>query len=189
MSSKNNDLEDKANTVNVYLQEINDKINAKEVENTAKLLLRIPYNLIRPASSFRARLSFIKDTTIKKNIAYYLILSDFLRWIITRTSVYGTLKEMIIKFQIVNIAAIVETMTVVATSRSISFKKRVQRMLENKVITTDTERELIWLWDYRSGIHLYVMNAPEYGKYDISDYNRAILTARKLLADMERFYT
>jgi len=96
----------------IAVREINDRIKAindylgegDETKLSEPYLIRIPPGYIRTADEFRAMLEIPITSQLKTNVAYHLILSDLYSLLLNRYKVWGTLREMIIKSQIVNIA-------------------------------------------------------------------------------------
>jgi hypothetical protein len=103
----------------IAVREINDRIKAindylgegDETKLSEPYLIRIPPGYIRTADEFRAMLEIPITSQLKTNVAYHLILSDLYSLLLNRYKVWGTLREMIIKSQIVNIAAICESVS------------------------------------------------------------------------------
>lgn len=180
--SNDEELSKAVEYVNRQLQDIQNYLGRKSV---ATPKIRFPRGYLRNASDFRSRLSFIKDENLKKNISYTLILIDVLNWLINRTDIYGSAKEMVIKNTLVLLASISESFCVVATKGMVgkkkSFKIRTNIMLENNIIDVSLKEELQWLWNIRDGIHFYELDHMEHGKYKMNDYNKAILAVRNLV--------
>ena len=143
--------------------------------------IRFPRGYIRTAAEFRSRLTFILDTTLRENISYALMLHDVQHWVLVRTDLMGTAKEMLIKDAIVLLGNIAETLTKLPLSVSAqkkSYKKRTERLETMAVITAALRTELDWLWDTRCNCHLFLVAMREYGHYAADDYNRAATALR-----------
>ena len=153
----------------IAVREINDRIKAindylgegDETKLSEPYLIRIPPGYIRTADEFRAMLEIPITSQLKTNVAYHLILSDLYSLLLNRYKVWGTLREMIIKSQIVNIAAICESILVKLTSKNGGYVKRVQKLLKSGVICEECARSLEWLWNRRKGIHLFELDKIE----------------------------
>lgn len=178
---KDADLAEAAMIAGTKLQEIQDYLGGGS-HRDAKA--RFPRGYIRTAEHFRSKLLFILDRDARDNIAYALILSDVYRWLTNRTDLFGIAREMVLKAGVVLAGSICETMCVNYTrgqiGRNARFKRRCDRMVESKVLTAALRGELHWLWDTRSAIHLCDVEAREYERYTIADYNRAITCVRDL---------
>ena len=62
--------------------------------------------------------------------------------------------------------------------------------MADKVIITNALRDkLHWLWDTRAAIHIYEIDQREYEKYSMLDYNRAVMTVKKLRKALQRYHS
>jgi len=179
-------LQGKMKTANDILQEVNDTLgpNETDYDKDPKLQLKIPTGYIRTAYDFRLRLACVKDKVLQYNIAYQLQLSDFFSWLLTRTNVSLTVREMLIKYGLVLMGSIAEALLVNFTTKNVSFEKKLKRLLDNKKITQKSFNELKWLWDTRLAIHPFELIQREYNKYKDTDYDRAIIAVRNLLNEL-----
>lgn len=175
--------------VNEHIQAIQDYLGQK---NHADGKVRFPRGFIRTASHFRTRLEFIDSEILRKNLSYAFILSDVLRWLANRTDLAGTAKEMVIKNTIILMGSICESMAISGTwgiiGKKHSFCERTNRMVTKGIITADLRDRLHWLWDKRTGIHIYELSHQEYDTYNIADYNKAVTTTTDLRDAFERFH-
>lgn len=168
-------------------QELNDILGTTEtdLDKDSKLKLKIPTGYIRPVYDFRIRLKCVKDKVTQYNIAYQLQLSDFFSWVLNRTNISLSVREMLIKYEIVLLSAIAETLAVVSTSdKDMSFKDRIALLKTMGLISENTQDELNWLWKTRRPIHLYLLNEKEYGNYKDDDFNKAVFAVRNLLDEL-----
>jgi hypothetical protein len=154
--------------------------------------VKIPKGYIRPVKHFKDRLHFVSDNSIKTNLAYALVQSDVYLWVINRMDLYGVAREMTLKFAIALIGSISETLAVAGTDGIIgkrhSFCKRCDRMVELQIISDQLRKNLQWLWEIRSGIHIYDIGHTEYKKYNLKDFNRAVKAGRKFMDSLEVFH-
>lgn len=165
--------EEKINRINSLLQEINDQVNSGEIDCADLPVIRLPFHLMSGEGAFRTRKKFIKKLIVRKNLTSHLVLSDFFRWIMERTSAYGKLEEMLIKFQIINLYAISITVIHELCTDHGTYAKSLDELLSKGIINREIHEEMIWLLDFRSGIQLGVMSEKEYGKYKPEHFHRA----------------
>lgn len=167
--------------VGLGIQDINDYLNAHPNESGR---IRFPRGVLRTAAFIRSHLRFLEDQTLKINVSYAMMLYDVLKWLLTRTDLAGTARDMVIKNAIVLLGSIAESLAVGGTAGVIGkkhkFKARTERMVQHEIISEELKVELDWLWDTRGGIHIYEMEGSEYDRYTIDDYERARRTAQKL---------
>jgi len=181
------ELEQTIGRINQLIQEVHDFIGPDDPHayDQPKYMIDIPRGYIRRAVQFRQKLNFISDSNIKKNISYSLQLSDFYCWILNRTSLSLTVKEMFIKYGIVLMASICETIVVHVCigriGRNYGFIEKTKRMVAQEMITQEIQTELEWLWDTRLGIHIFALDFQEYNVYNEDHYSRSITAAIKLI--------
>lgn len=177
--------------INSDLQDVQNYLGQNNHQDAK---IRFPSGFIRPAIGFRAEVSYLIDRDLIRNIAYAHITTDVYRWLLNRTSIVGTAKEMIIKEGICLAAAIVESLTMAAglqlglTGKHGKFKKRCKRFVEEGLITETLYDELMWLWETRQNEHLFLVEATEYQVYGIRDYNRAGSTLRELKRQLKEYF-
>src|SRR5699024_9284315 len=103
-----------------------------------------------------------------------------LRWLVNRTTLKGTAREMIIKESVCLAAAICESLTKVVClqeklcGKQHGFKSRCDVLQANDAVSAQTAQDLKWLWDFRQNEHIFMAPDWEYGYYKISQCNRAI---------------
>jgi len=182
-------LREAVTAANEHIQAIQDYLVQR---NHADGKIRFPRGFLRTATHFRSQLGFIGDNNLKKNLSYALILSDVLRWLTNRTDLTGTAREMVIKNAIILMGSICESIAIDGTKGIIgkkhSFCERADRMVAKGIITGDLRDELRWLWEKRTGIHIYELDHQEYDTYGIADYNKAVTATKNLRDALERFH-
>jgi len=189
MISTDRELTNAVALVNDRLQQIQNYLGEQNPDSGR---VKIPKGYIRPVQHFKDRLKFVSDETIKNNLAYALVQSDVYLWLINRMDLYGVAREMTLKFAIALIGSISETVAVAGTDGIIgqrhSFCKRCDRMVDLKIITDSLRKNLHWLWEVRSSIHIYDIDYTEHKKYHIKDYNRAVRTGKKLMNTLGTYH-
>ena len=169
------------------LQKLEDQLKASADERTE---IRLPRGFIRTAYYFRKRYWFVNDENLRANIAYALILSDVYRWMLNRTGLIGTAREMLIKEGICLMGCLAESITKI-TLHGICGKNygtRVNKMRELKIIDAELQSKLKWLWKYRNREHLFLLEDREYQRYTLEHYNEAIRTIEGLRSSLARYF-
>lgn len=157
--------------------------------------IRFPRGYIRTAQSIRSQLWFIRDETVRRNLAYAHLQSDTLRWLLNRTDLAGTAKEMVIKEFICLAAAISETLTKQVCiqerlcGKKKGFKERCDVLADFRAISEATGNEAKWLWDFRQNEHIFLATDWEYGYYKMTECNRAIKCLRSLKSEIGAWFT
>jgi len=151
--------------------------------------IRFPRGFIRTASTHRQRLPFVTDATLKHNMAYGLILSDVYFWILLRTDLTGTAKEMVVKASIFLAGALAESLTkhflIGTVGNQRGFQYRTTRLVSDGVITPELKDDLDWVWNNRNNMHYFLVDDREYQRYTLADYNRAGYALRSLIAALQ----
>ena len=153
--------------------------------------LRFPRGYVRTAGVQRQRLAFLAAGPLKDNIAYTLILSDTIHWLLVRTDVAGTIKEQLIKLQLFLFGALVESITKVylkgKCGRKRDYKYRTAYLVEQGIIGQQLKVGLDWLWDMRNNMHLFLVTDSEYScpHYTIANHNRAVKAFRSLITALK----
>jgi hypothetical protein len=182
-------IEQLAKRIGNDLQNLEDLLKAS---GDKKLKIRFPRGFLRTASHFRGRYWFIRDGNLGRNIGYSLILSDVYRWILNRTDLWGTPREMLIKECVCLMGCLAESITKDAMrgicGKNQSYAKRVGKMFELSIIDDGLRRKLEWLWDYRNREHLFLVQEWEYGHYTLKHYNDSIRALRALTDALDKYF-
>lgn len=166
----------------LLLQEIQNYAG-RDFTKSAKV--RFPRGYLRKASEARARLGFLESSHFKSNVSYTMLLSDVQHWLLVRTDLSGTAKEMIIKLQFFLLGSIVESLTKVFLKGKCGggFSKRTEYLCEHGVITEQLRIDLDWLWEIRNKMHLFLLDDTEWlsTDYTVANHNRAVRAFKALL--------
>lgn len=151
------------------------------------LKLRIPTEIIRTVRYFKLRLGCVKNPVLQKNLAYQLQLSDFFFWLLERTNISYSVREMIIKYSIVIMGSVAESLTFEVVGKKLrGFNDRVDFLRNKGMISDDCVKELKWLWVIRGGIHPFELTHKEFDKYKAHEFKRAFDATRALLDELNR---
>jgi len=185
----NQSIEQLAERIGGDLQKLEDLLKRCGDKRTK---IRFPRGFLRTAAHFRERFWFIRDENLRRNIAYSLILSDVYRWLLNRTDLQGTAREMLIKECVCLMGSLAESITKDAMQsfcgKKQGYAKRTAKMRELGIIDGALERKLDWLWDYRNREHLFLIEDREYGHYTLEHYNDAIGTFRALRKALHEYF-
>ena len=181
------ELEDTGCQAGDLLQQIQDYCG-RTYKASAKV--RFPRGFLRTAGEQRGRLNFVDDNDLKSNLAYCLILSDTIHWLLTRTDIAATAKEMLIKLHIFIGGTLIESITTnyltsVRTPKK-TFKMRTQSLIDLGIIDTILKDELDWIWDTRNNMHLFGLTEREYiNEYNTSSQARAANAFRDFVKKLQ----
>jgi hypothetical protein len=166
--------------------------NLLKISGEKRTKIRFPRRFLRTAEHFRERFWFIRDENLRRNIAYSLILSDVFRWLLNRTDLWGTPREMLIKECVCLMGCLAESITKDAMQdlcgKKQGYAKRTAKMRELGIIDGALQQKLDWLWEYRNREHLFLIQGREYGHYTLEHYNDAIRTFRELRKALDEYF-
>lgn len=176
------ELAQKVIEASALLQEIQDYVG-RDFSKPAKI--RFPRGYIRKAAEAQRRIPFVKDANLKSNVSYTMLLSDIQHWLLVRTDLSGTAKEMIIKLQMFLLGSIIESLTKVYLKGKCggNFCKRTAYLKEHGVISEQLQTDIDWLWNMRNNMHLFLVDNSEWqsSDYTVPNHNRAVKAFKCLL--------
>jgi len=181
------ELAQKVIEAGALLQEIQDYVG-RDFSKSAKV--RFPRSYIRTAAEARARIPFVKDAKLRNNVSYTMLLSDIQHWLLVRTDLSGTAKEMLIKLQMFLLGSIIESLTKVYLKGKCggNFCKRTAYLKEHGVISEQLQIDIDWLWGIRNNMHLFLLDSSEWqsSDYTITNHNRAVKAFKNLLENLSK---
>jgi len=176
------------------IEKANELIQAVEDYQTSKVpspvaRLSFPYGFIRSANHHRNRLQFVRNAALQSNMAYTLILTDSLSWLLNRTNISGTAAEMLRKLQMFIAGALVESITkdYLKGICGKGYKDRTKYLVANNIIEQSLKEDLDWLWDVRNKMHLFLVDDSEYiNEYTSENHARASIAFQQLIAALSK---
>lgn len=183
MINSDEDVPKVVSEINERMQALHNYLGERNIEEAK---IKFPRGYIRTCASHRNKYSFLECHTLKSNIAYAKLTSDIYRWLLNRTDISIIAKEMIIKQGIALVGSVAETVVKEVLKgqpgggRKQNFKKKIEKLVEDCVITKELQEELNWLWDTRNNVHIMLLTEREYQKYEMKHYNRAIKAMQSL---------
>lgn len=130
-----------------------------------------PRGYLLSTSNHRATLPTLYPFRVAQNISYALLMNDVYGWLINRTDIGSTAKNMIVKESICNLGAVCECLLKVLVGDR-SFRQLTQQLVQSGIITATQKIGVDEIWGYRNYIHLNGVHFLEHGHYQVSDYNR-----------------
>ena len=173
-----------------------------DIQEQERLGIRFPRGYIRRLSEFEERLPFIRDSILKKNIAYAFQYTDLLRWLSNWFDIGLSILSIHNKTGILIFASIAEAMLVgfisannqsLRCSENETFKKMIECLHRESVLPKGFVSNLHWLRKERNNIHLKGISlhekSTEYERYSFGEYNRARNIVRELNNILTSAYT
>lgn len=172
------------------LQDIQDYCANKDFVTAEfpKAKVRFPRGYIRTANYQRDRLHFITNKDLRSNLAYTLILSDTITWLLFRTDIMSTAAEMLRKLYLFLAGTLTESITqnYLKGKCNKSYKKRTEFLLNTNIISSELKNDLDWLWDSRNKMHLFLLTKKEYeNDYNVESHRRCVRAVRGLLKSLQ----
>ena len=120
-----------------------------------------------------------------------MLLSDVQHWLLVRTDISGTAKEMVIKLQFFLLGSIVESITKSFLKGKCggNYSKRLEYLKEHGIISEQLQIDLNWLWDVRNKMHLFLLDNNEWlsTDYTVANHNRAVRAFKRILEILNKF--
>lgn len=180
-------LKNAVDKVSELLQDIQtyiEKQGAHPRQGLRNGIVSFPRGFLRTAAQGRSYFSFIQNEQLQSNLAYTMILSDTIHWLLARTDISGIARQMLIKLQLFLGGAIVESVTksVLKESYKGTYVERLEHLQRQQIIPTDLKDKLVWLWDMRNKMHLEGINSSEYhsNEYTAESLYKAVVAVRGL---------
>lgn len=118
-----------------------------------------PRGFLKTLNSNRSFLSFLNNKKVIENIAQHMMHRDTLHWLWLKTDISANAREMVIKFQLINLAsileAIVKTIYPKMPNKKDDVYNRIDKLKNEKNISNSTD--LKKLWEARKSIHIHLI--------------------------------
>ena len=104
--------------------------------------------------------------------------ADVVRWVLTRTDVYGQIQSVLVAEFICILGYGVEffakTLNYGKVAKKRSMGQHTQRLVDDGVISPELKVELDWVWNVRTHEHLDATTDLRHCSHDREDFNRAV---------------
>ncbi|MEQ6166159.1 hypothetical protein AAOE16_03100 [Ekhidna sp. MALMAid0563] len=147
------------------LRELNEGIASLHEEGDVRSLaidpdrqIQFPRGYLRTLQTYRGFFPFITDNVVREKVILHMLHRDTLHWLWLKTDIAYEARAMIVKFQLVNLAVILEALVKhvrphVADAQN-SVRGRIEVLHNDGVIDQQTEDDLKDLWATRNRIHI-----------------------------------
>lgn len=173
--------------MNKAIAEIHDVNDVLSYDVDTNKRIRFPRGFLRTLKVYRSYFSFIEDTIIKDRVAKHMMHRDTLHWLWLKTDIAADAREMIVKFQLINLASILEA-TVKNLKPKMPKKKdnvyeRIDLLQEEDIISNGGELKA--LWAARNTIHLHLSGGKEEVKFSDENYKAWHRAMGKMIEDLK----
>jgi hypothetical protein len=155
----------------------------RHVVDDARIMF--PRGYLREIGVWRTRLGFVRSNAVMNNVAYTLMMHDAQGWLLKRTDLGGTARDMIAKAAIASLAAVAEALLTDATTPPLgkrqSMASRIAVLMKAMALPPQLADDLKWLWDVRNRQHLFELTSSEFSFYSPEDQPRAESAVARLL--------
>lgn len=148
-----------------------DDVFSYDIDKSRRI--KFPRGFLRTFHTYRSFFPYIENAGLKDLICYHMMHRDTLHWLWLKTDIIAHAREMIVKFQLINLASILEALVKYFVPRMPKKKDnvydRIDKMANNGII--DNPKELKNIWESRRSIHLHLSIEAE--PMNFSDENYA----------------
>lgn len=180
------ELESLATVANEHLQAIQNRAG-REPRESARV--RFPRGYLLEIGRWRLALDFVRSHTVLNNVAYALMMHDVQAWLLRRTDLVSTARDMLVKACVASLGGIAEALVVDATTppmgRRQKMHSRIDRLQQAGRIGAALGPELVWVWDMRNRQHLFELTESEFEFYAVDDHYRAEAAVAELIKSLQ----
>ncbi len=162
---------------NSGLQQLQDFMDENAIEPVA---VRFPRGYLRTAYQQRKRVPFLDGRyRLQSNVAYTLMLCDTLSWLLLRTDLASTARDMVVKASITFMGSVLEACLLyrcrhaTLSKRQRNSRGRLDCLAAQGVISGPLAEDCKCLWETRNRIHLFELDGSEFHEYTEDHYPRA----------------
>lgn len=189
------DLKLSIQIVNEELQKIQDYLG-RDKNDDGKI--KFPRKYLKTVNAHMGFLPHLANDALKRNIAYTAVMIDVLKWLIIRTDIAFTPREMIIKTAIILLVSMVEAVTNATVpiitcklgkiSKPVTgYKERVKILYERKIISEEVRDVLKKAWALRGRVHIPVNGEVEINIYNDSVYNEILNAYEEMCNSLKKY--
>ncbi len=151
------------NKLNSAIKSIHEDGDVYSYEIDEKRRIDFPRGFLKTLYSNRSFLSFLNNKKIVENIALHMMHRDTLHWLWLKTDISGAARKMVIKFQLINLASILEAIVKCLYPKMPKKKDdvycRIERLEIEKNISNANDLKQLWL--DRKTIHLHLLEETQ----------------------------
>lgn len=153
--------------------------------------IKFPRGFLRTFSYYREFFPYLEDQALLTRIVSHLMHRDTLHWLWLKTDLYGDARFMVIKFQLVTLASVLEgivkTLVPKAPKKDDNMYWRIDQLQQNNFLTNGSS--LKQLWSDRNSIHLHLEKFEENPvHYSDDNYKKWHEAIRIFMQDLKSNY-
>lgn len=146
------------NKLNKTIRSLHDDGDVYSYDLDKSKMINFPRGFLKTLSTNRSFLSFLNNKKIIENIAQHMMHRDTLHWLWLKTDISADARGMIIKFQLINLASILEAIV----KNLYPYMPKSKDDVYNRIDKLENEKfisnaiNLKKLWEARRSIHLHL---------------------------------
>lgn len=159
------------NIINSAISSMHEEGDVTSFEINRNRQIAFPRGFLRTFSFYREVFSFLDASELKEKIVHHMMHRDTLHWLWLKTDITADARQMVIKFQLINLASILEG-TVKAIlpempKRKDSVYDRIDKLEYEEFISNGSDLKNLWKSRRSIHLHLEVQDEP----VDFNDIN------------------
>jgi hypothetical protein len=148
----------KRSQINSAIASMHEEGDVTSFEINKNKRIEFPRGFLRTFNFYREIFSFLETSELKEKVVQHMMHRDTLHWLWLKTDIIADARKMVIKFQLINLASILEG-TVKFLTPEMAEKKynvydRIDRLQNEGLISNG--QDLKKLWQARRSIHLHL---------------------------------
>ncbi|QYH40006.1 hypothetical protein GYM62_14865 [Algoriphagus sp. NBT04N3] len=153
--------------------------------------IKFPRGFLRTFDSYRRHFDFIEDDVMKEKIVMHMLHRDTLHWLWLKTDIIAHARMMVIKFQLVNLASILEGIVKHLVPRMPQKKDNVYDRIDllAKDGLIENPKDLKELWAARNSIHLHLDKVDSNLEFSDQNYIFWHSSLSKMIQDLNVFFS
>jgi hypothetical protein len=163
---------DELNELNQSIASLHKEGDVYSYEIDRDRQIEFPRGFLRSLRTYRSFFPFVEDEILREKIANHMMHRDTLHWLWLKTDIGAWAREMVVKFQLINLAsileAIIKTLKPKMPGKKDNMYDRIDALQEEKLI--NNAAELKELWAARNSIHLHLTGNKETVEYSDENY-------------------
>lgn len=161
-----------------------DDVFSYEIDRSRRI--KFPRGFLRTFDTNRRLFDFIEDENLKNKIIMHLMHRDTLHWLWLKTDITAHARQMMIKFQLINLASVLEGIAKHLTHGIIRSGAPIYDHIdylqgEGKITNGVALKQL---WSARNSIHLHLTGEVENVEFSDENYVLWHSALEKMLRDL-----
>lgn len=177
--------------------------------------IQIPSGYIRTSTEFWNKYHLnciVYERNVKNNISYSLQLSDFYNYLLNRVYIWGSVRTMLYKNDIINIVSIIEALILeaacnvrkycvncqnlnkcrnhISKAEKDNIKSALKKLCDIGILDFSPEKvnKICELVDLRNRVHIRLANNNEFldSKFNLALHNNAIMLLREISEELSK---